>query len=223
MKKKLIIAVDGTAGSGKTVTFQKIAEKLNYKFVDTGLMYRAFTLLALKKQINLNNKKEIINLINDFNYEVKKQRVYLNKEDVTEELHSFAVLESINYITVIKEVRQFLKLKQQEIANEGGVIEVGRDITSNVLPDADLKIFLDSAVEERAKRRYLQNKENKIIGKSLEEICKDVAQRDFNDKTRENNPLILVKDAWYIDNTNLSLDDVINLVITKVQKMENEN
>ncbi|WP_031543006.1 (d)CMP kinase [Mesoplasma photuris] len=220
--KKIVIAVDGTSGSGKSETFKKVAEKLNYEFIDTGLMYRAFTLLCLLEKIDFNDQNQIIKLIKKFDYQTKKGLVYLNGQEVTKRLSENDIVKYINFITPINEVREMMVHKQREIVNGGGFIEIGRDITSVVLPNADLKIFLDSSVEVRANRRYKQNQELDIIDQEYEQIKQSIINRDNSDKNRSVGPLKIVEDAWYIDNSNLSIDEVVNMVVKKVKEMEGE-
>ncbi|ATZ18841.1 cytidylate kinase [Williamsoniiplasma somnilux] len=224
--KKIIIAVDGTAGSGKTITFKKIAEKLNYIFIDTGLMYRAFTIFGVLEKINFQNPNEIKKLIPKFNYEVKGNKIFVNNMDVTSKLQTSEVLENINSITGISEVRNMMVESQRKIAldnKKNGVIMVGRDITSVVLPDADLKIYLDSSIDSRAKRRYNQNLKANIKNMSLQVIKDAIILRDYTDKNREVGPLKLTSDSWYIDNSKIGLETVVKKVIKKIKELEGED
>ncbi|PPE05263.1 (d)CMP kinase [Williamsoniiplasma lucivorax] len=218
--RKLIIAVDGTAGSGKTETMQQVAQKINYHFIDTGLMYRAFTLLGLKRKINFNNRQEIIALIPDFNYEIRNNLVFLNGENVNDQLQTSDVLKEINKVTVIGEIRAMMVVKQRQISNVPGTIAIGRDITSVVLTNADLKIYLDCSSQIRAVRRYVQNLKNNILDMSVEQIEKMIIERDFNDKNRQDGPLTIVKDAWVIDNSNLTLDQTVDLIVERIKQIE---
>ncbi|AVP49255.1 (d)CMP kinase [Williamsoniiplasma luminosum] len=220
--KELIIAVDGTAGSGKSETMKKVAQQLGYNFIDTGLMYRAFTLFGLKAKINFSHSQEIIGLIPQFNYKVQNDLVFLNDENVTEQLQSSDVLKAINKVTVIPEVRAMMVEKQRQIGNVPSTIAIGRDITSVVLPNADLKIYLDCSPKIRALRRYAQNVANNILDMHVEEIEKMIIARDFNDKNRQDGPLVLTKDAWYIDNSNLTLEQTVELIINKIKEIKRE-
>ncbi|SYV96038.1 cytidylate kinase, partial [Mycoplasma putrefaciens] len=194
--KKLIVAVDGTSGSGKSITFKKIADLVGYQFIDTGLMYRALTWFCLDHKIDYKNPANVINLLDKFDYQVIGDDIFVNQINITSKLQSNEIINAINYITPIKEVREFMVQKQRDMVKTGGYIEIGRDITSVVLPNADLKIYLDSSIETRAQRRFNQNKKNNITGKSYQEIKLDLENRDHIDKTRTTGPLTLVRDAW---------------------------
>lgn len=219
MSRKIVVAVDGTAGSGKTVTFKKVAEKINYQFIDTGLMYRAFTLLCIKNKIDFCSEKEVLQQLKSFNYEVKNQIPYLNQINVEKRIQENDIVNFINFLTPIKKVREFMVNAQRDMVTGGGFIEIGRDITSVVLPNADLKIYLDSSIKARAERRFNQNQEKNINDKSYEEIYKAIEIRDSKDKE---NVLKVVDDAWYIDNSSMSVDEVVNVVIEKIKELENE-
>ncbi|WP_027063141.1 (d)CMP kinase [Mesoplasma seiffertii] len=220
MSKKIIVAVDGTSGSGKTETFKRVAEIVNYELIDTGLMYRAFTLLAINEKINFHSTSEIIELINKFDYQVKNGKPYLNGEEIGDRLRDNDIVKYINFITVVPEVRKKMVEAQREMVLGGGFIEVGRDITSVVLTNADLKIYLDSSIEVRAKRRYEQNLLLGITDESLEGIKQAIIKRDTTDKNREVGPLVITEDAWYIDNSNLTINEVVDMVVKKIREME---
>ncbi|AUF83667.1 (d)CMP kinase [Mesoplasma syrphidae] len=220
MSKKIIVAVDGTSGSGKTETFKRVAEIIGYEFIDTGLMYRAFTLLAINEKIDFNSTLEITRLIEKFNYQVKNGKPYLNGKEIGDRLRDNDIVKYINFITVVPEVRNKMVEAQRKMVLGGGFIEVGRDITSVVLTDADLKIYLDSSIEVRAKRRYEQNLLLGITDESLEGIKQAIIKRDATDKNREVGPLILTNDAWFIDNSNLSIVNVVDMVVKKIKEME---
>ncbi|WP_369024667.1 (d)CMP kinase [Mycoplasma capricolum] len=220
--EKLIIAVDGTSSSGKSVIFKKVARILNYQFVDTGLMYRAFTWYCLSKNININNQEQIIKLLDSFDYKISNDQVFVNNTNVTNKLTSSEILNTINKITIIPQIRNYMVKAQQQMVKNKGYILVGRDITSVVLPNADLKIYLDCDIEIRAKRRFEQNVENKILDKSFKQIYQDLIKRDQVDKTRKIGPLVLVSDAWYIDNSYLTIDQVVDIVVNKVHQLESQ-
>ncbi|WP_434323544.1 (d)CMP kinase [Mycoplasma capricolum] len=220
--EKLIIAVDGTSSSGKSVIFKKVARILNYQFVDTGLMYRAFTWYCLSKNIDINNQDQIIKLLDSFDYKISNDQVFVNNTNVTNKLTTSEILNTINKITIIPQIRNYMVKAQQQMVKNKGYILVGRDITSVVLPNADLKIYLDCDIEIRAKRRFEQNVENKILDKSFKQIYQDLIKRDQVDKTRKIGPLVLVSDAWYIDNSNLTIDQVVDIVVNKVHQLESQ-
>ncbi|KKW61515.1 (d)CMP kinase [Mycoplasma capricolum] len=220
--EKLIIAVDGTSSSGKSVIFKKVARILNYQFVDTGLMYRAFTWYCLSKNIDINIQDQIIKLLDSFDYKISNDQVFVNNTNVTNKLTSSEILNTINKITIIPQIRNYMVKAQQQMVKNKGYILVGRDITSVVLPNADLKIYLDCDIEIRAKRRFEQNVENKILDKSFKQIYQDLIKRDQVDKTRKIGPLVLVSDAWYIDNSYLTIDQVVDIVVNKVHQLESQ-
>lgn len=218
MMKKIVVAVDGTAGSGKSATLKQVAKAVDYEFIDTGLMYRAFTVLGIERKIDFHNQKAIIKLIPFFHYKVKNGRILLNDVDVSNKLTSPEVLANINHITAIPEIRDLMVKEQRAMVQNrnGGVIMIGRDITSVVLPHADLKIYLDASIQARANRRY---QENPDLG-NLDAIKESIAKRDASDKERSVGPLIQVSDAWYLDNSHLTLTETVNLIVAKIKQME---
>ncbi|ATZ20730.1 (d)CMP kinase [Mesoplasma coleopterae] len=217
MNKKIIVAVDGTAGSGKTATFNAVAKKIGYEFIDTGLMYRAFTLLCIELKIDFTNKEQIIDALNIFDFSVKNSKPHLNGKEVEKRIQENDIVEFINYVTPIPEVRKFMIKAQRAMVTGGGYIEIGRDITTVVLPDADLKIYLDSSVEARAKRRFNQNERLGIKNNNFEEIKNSIINRDEQDFK---NGLKKADDAWLIDNSNIPIQDVVNMVIDKIKELE---
>ncbi|WP_026389697.1 (d)CMP kinase [[Acholeplasma] multilocale] len=220
MSEKIIVAVDGTSGSGKTATFKAVADEVGYELVDTGLMYRAFTLLALQEKINLEDKNEIINLLDKFDYQVKDGQAILNGEEVTERLQENDIVKYINFVTIVPEVREVMVQKMRDLVIGGGYIELGRDITSIVLPNADLKIYLDSSVEVRAERRHKQNLEMGITDQDYEGIKQAIIKRDDTDKNRTVGPLVQTEDSWYIDNSSLEFDEVVKMIVEKIKEKE---
>ncbi|ATZ16573.1 cytidylate kinase [Entomoplasma freundtii] len=223
MSKKIVVAVDGTAGSGKSATLKKVATQIGYTFIDTGLMYRAFTLLGLNKKVDFKNSQELINLIPDFDYVVKKDKVFLNGQDVSNKLASPEILANINDITPIPEIRELMVQKQRALAQTNqneGIIMIGRDITSVVLPTADLKIYLDASLDARAQRRYEETRNEKTNNTDLAFIKKALAERDASDKNRLVGPLVLTNNTWYLDNSTMSLDQTVDTIIAKIKQME---
>ena len=208
-----IVAVDGPAGSGKVTITKKIAEEMNLTSIDTGAMYRSVTLAMLKRNIKVDEIDKISNLLEQIKIEFKKiendQKVFLNGKDVSLEIRTKQVNENVSPVSAIGIVRTKMADLQREMAKTIDVIMEGRDIGTNVFPNADVKIYLDATPEERAKRRYLQNKENGIEI-PFEEILENVKQRDYIDSTREIAPLKKAEDAIYIDSSNMSIDEVVN-------------
>ncbi|QBQ07503.1 cytidylate kinase [Spiroplasma gladiatoris] len=218
MKSKINIAVDGTASSGKSSVLMKVAEQLGLHFIDTGLMYRAFTKLCLENNVDFFNEKQIVNQLQNFNCEYKLNNdVFINNKNYTSFLSDYDVAENIKYIAKIDKVREKMVNLQRKMAEDGGKVMVGRDITTVVLPNADLKIYLDCSAEKRAERRFLQNKKNNITPNDYEDILRQINQRDEWDKNRKNSPLLIAKDAWVIDTSNLEIDQVVELIKNKIE------
>ena len=217
-----IVAVDGTAGSGKGTITQIIAQKLNLKTIDTGAMYRCVTLEMIEQGIKLEDTEKIEQILENIKIEFvddeNGKRVILNGKDVTLKIRSQEVNELVSPVATIKIVREKLADMQRNMAKSRDVIMEGRDIGTNVFPNADVKVFLDATPEERAKRRYRQNQENGIEI-PFEEILKNVKERDYIDSHREIAPLTQAPDAVYIDSTGMTVDEeaeeVMKLIMQK--------
>ena len=217
-----IVAVDGTAGSGKGTITQIIAQKLNLKTIDTGAMYRCVTLEMLEQGIKLEDTEKIEQILENIKIEFvddeNGKRVILNGKDVTLKIRSQEVNELVSPVATIKIVREKLADMQRNMAKSIDVIMEGRDIGTNVFPNADVKVFLDATPEEREKRRYRQNQENGIEI-PFEEILKNVKERDYIDSHREIAPLTQAPDAVYIDSTGMTVDEeaeeVMKLIMQK--------
>lgn len=215
--KKFSIAIDGPAGAGKSTIAKIIAQRLKIEYIDTGAMYRAITLKAIRRGINISNIYEIIDLLNETDINFMNGRVYLDGEDVSEEIRLPEIGRFVSQVAAIKEVREKLVAIQRNIAKNKSVIMDGRDIGTNVLKDADIKIFLVASVEERAKRRYKELLE-KGIEVSYDDIVKEIEKRDHIDSTREVNPLKKADDAIVVNNTNKSLEEVVEEILNIVYK-----
>ncbi len=222
-----IVAIDGPAGSGKGSITKIIADKMNFSCIDTGAMYRCVTLAIMNKNIDLNNNEEIKNLLEniDINLDEKNQKVYLDGADVTKEIRTSEVSGLVSKVSAIKDVRLKLMDMQRKMAKDKDIIMEGRDITTLVFPSADVKIYLDASVEERAKRRFKQSQE-KGIESSYDEILKNIKERDYNDMNKDFGALKRAEDAVYIDSSNLSVNQVTKKIIKiiketkKKQKLE---
>lgn len=211
MKKQIQIAIDGPAAAGKSTIAKKTAELLGYTYVDTGAMYRAITYKALKENIDLQDEDKLTSLLKETVIELtpspEGQLVFLDNEAVTEEIRSKAVTSSVSVVAAHASLREEMVKRQMEMGVNGSIVMDGRDIGTHVLKDAELKIFMSASVEERAKRRYLDN-QNRGIETNLEELKQEIALRDKLDSERQASPLIQADDAIYIDTTCLTVDEV---------------
>ncbi len=222
MPKGLIIAIDGPAGSGKSTTAKRIAERLNYLYIDTGAMYRAVTLLAIKNGV-LNNDEAIISIARDseivLDFKDGKTFVSINSTDVTNEIRSSEVNSHVSPVSKIEGVRKALVEKQQKMGKVGsGVVMEGRDIGTVVFPEADVKIFLTCSIDERASRR---SKEFSEEGKSVlvSEIKNNLSQRDLIDSTRKISPLRKAAEAIEVDTSDITIDQQVNIIIDQIIKV----
>ena len=215
--KKINIAIDGLAGSGKSTVAKILAKRLGYKYIDTGSMYRCVAYLMIENNIEPNDIKSIEKLLNsDFNYEYLNPEVILNGEDVTLKIRSKEVNEMLTKIVAIPQVRKHLISLQKEIGRNKGVIMDGRDIASVVLEDAELKIYQVADVEQRAKRRHKENLE-KGIESNLEEVKRNLEKRDYVD-IYVSKALVKVKDAIEVDTTNMTIEQVCQYILQLVEK-----
>lgn len=215
--EKISIAIDGPAAAGKSTAARIVAEKLGYVYVDTGAMYRALTLKVLEQQADVHDEKQITSILKNTEIHLlpgeKGQRVLLDGKDVTKEIRTADVTKMVSIVSKHKLVRKEMVKRQQELATDGGVVMDGRDIGTHVLPDAEVKIFLQASVEERAKRRHLENLQ-KGFPSDLELIKKEIAARDKLDSEREVAPLRKAKDAVVIDTTSKTIEQVVNEILS---------
>ena len=220
--KKINIAIDGHSSCGKSTLAKQLSKHYTYTYIDTGAMYRAVCLYALKNDImkdGIINKAALIDSLDNisvsFNYndESSISETFLNGVNVENEIRSLWISENVSKISKLKEVRKKMVTIQQAIGKKKGVVMDGRDIGSVVFPNAELKLFITASVDERARRRSLELKDA-----TLEEIKKNLLSRDYDDSTREENPLVIMDDAIQINNTNLSIEEQFNLVLIYCQK-----
>ncbi|UXS28275.1 (d)CMP kinase [Staphylococcus delphini] len=215
--KAINIALDGPAAAGKSTIAKKVAAQLSMIYVDTGAMYRAITYYYLNNKERFTDFTSLIAEIDlRLGYDAEKgQRVFLNDNDVTDFLRENDVTQNVSYVSSIKEVRQFLVQAQQKLAAGKGIVMDGRDIGTTVLPDAEVKVYMIASVEERAERRYKDNLERGIES-SIEQLKKDIAERDAYDMNREISPLRKAEDAIEIDTTGLSIEQVTDKILSLV-------
>lgn len=221
MKKRLIIAIDGPAGSGKSTVAREVAKRLGLLYVDTGAMYRALTLKALREDVNINGESALVKLLRRTNIELKmnkdfKLSVLLDGEDVSNKIRESFVTDNVKYVARIPKVRKEMLKLQRKAASKGKAVLEGRDIGTVVFPDADKKIYLDASLDERIKRRYNELKQ-KGHDVTLDGVGKDVITRDHTDKTRETAPLKKADDAVTINTTNLTVTEVAQKIIKEVK------
>ena len=216
-----IVAIDGTAGSGKGTITKIIAEKLNLISIDTGAMYRCVALECINKNINYIEIEKIKEVLKDINIELKKENnlqvVILNGKDVTREIRTPEVDSVVAKFAAIKEVRDKITPLQRKMGQDANIIMEGRDIGTVVFPNADVKVFLDCSVEERARRRYNQDLE-KGIETTYEEVLESIKERHKLETEREIAPLVQAPDAVYIDSTKMTIDEEAEAVIKIIEE-----
>lgn len=219
--RKIIIAIDGPAGSGKSTTARLLAQKLGYLYIDTGAMYRAVTLFWLRSGLPLESSS-IENLLPKIMFELKQVNdtlfVYLNGIDVTKEIRSPEVTKYVSPISAIPSVREFLVSLQREYAKDGGVVLDGRDIGTVVFPNAHLKIFLTADINERVRRRLKDLKE-KNFDIDVVDVRRQILERDRIDSSREHSPLRKAEDAILLDTTNLTIDEQVQRIYELAKKI----
>lgn len=217
--KNYSIAIDGPAGSGKSTVAKQIAKKLNIVYIDTGAMYRAVGLYCLRNGIDYDDSEKVNVVLENINITIEllkgEQRIYLNGENVTQEVRTQQAGKAASAVGTILAVREKLVQLQRELSKGQNVIMDGRDIGTNVLPDATVKIYLDASVEQRTKRRC-NELEQKGEHYNVEQVKKEIIQRDENDKNRKYNPLKKAEDAFVIDSSCMSVEQVVDRIFNIV-------
>ncbi|MCM8571075.1 (d)CMP kinase [Gramella jeungdoensis] len=225
MDKKITIAIDGFSSTGKSTVARRLARELGYVYVDTGAMYRAVTLYMMRKVFvsEGNFDKEaivrhlpFISLHFEFDEELGYGHMYLNDENVEEEIRYMEVSQNVSKVSAIPEVRKMLVEQQQEMGKNKGVVMDGRDIGTVVFPDAELKIFMTASTEKRAQRRYdeLKGRGDEV---DFQEVLQNVKDRDYMDSTREDSPLRKADDAIEFDNSSMDLEEQFKKVLKLVK------
>lgn len=228
MNNEFKIAIDGPVAAGKSTVARKVAEWLGFVYVDTGAIYRALTLAAIRQSVSMEDEealaqlaKEVdidVRLPNDHEQDGRQSTVMLNEEDVSWQIRGGDVTKHVPNVASYPKVRQILVGLQQKISKGKNVVMEGRDITYVVLPDANLKIFLDAGEDERIERYYL-GRRAKEKGWTKEQVRDWLKERDDKDKSREASPLRLMSGVWRLDTGGLSIDDVVGEVVRKVETL----
>ncbi|MCX8058908.1 MAG: (d)CMP kinase [Spirochaetes bacterium] len=211
----IIIAIDGPSGTGKSTTAKELAKRLNFKYLDTGAMYRAVTLYFLKNNIDIpdNENAKVNEILKNIEIKFDGENTFLNSQNVSYEIRSNEVNNNVSKIAKIKEIRDFCGNLQRKIGLTGKWVVEGRDIGTAIFPEAKYKFFLYASDEERAKRRWLQDGKKD----SYEKVLQNIKERDTIDSSREMNPLRKAPDAIEIDTTNLNFDEVVNKIISYIK------
>lgn len=217
------IAIDGPAGSGKTSVGKMVADRLGYKFLDTGLMYRVATWIALEAEANLNEQDSIISVVESSSIDVGvnsegQSTISVDGTDLTDHLHTVEIDSSVSTVSAIPRIREIMVAEQKKLAGNGGIVIVGRDIGTVVVPDSPIKIFLTASAATRAKRRF---EEFGSAGEQVEfnEILASIEQRDKVDTLRTDSPLRPADDADVIETDGMSLEEVVARVMELATEM----
>jgi len=219
--KKINIAIDGYSSCGKSTLAKDLARELNYKYIDSGAMYRAVTLFLIRENIDIANHTDVANRLEDINiyfeYKDGAPITHLNGISVENEIRKMHVASCVSHVAVISAVRKKLVSQQQFLGKDKGVVMDGRDISTVVFPDAELKIFVTAEIDIRADRRF-QELESKGIDGNLEDIKSNLRDRDFIDSTREDSPLTQTEDAILLDNSNLDRESQLRKALEWAQE-----
>jgi CMP/dCMP kinase len=220
-KDKIIIAIDGPAGSGKSTTARLAAKNLGLIYIDTGAMYRAVALKVIKSGCKIDDVEKITKIVKSIkiNFErvEEEQRIFLNGDDVSEEIRTPEVTNASSPVSAIPAVREVMVELQRKLGKNGGVVMEGRDIGTVVFPEADFKFFLIASLGERAKRRFAEM-QKKGMNVNLYDLEKEILARDVRDTSRDTSPLVKAKDAFEIDTTGLSIDEQVGKILSIVNE-----
>ena len=219
------IAIDGPSGAGKSTIAKIIAKNIGYIYIDTGAMYRAVGLFALRNNIRIDNQTDIIPYLDKIDitisYKDDEQQIFLNKENVSSEIRHPEVSKAASDVGTIKAVREKLVCIQRKLAENNNVIMDGRDVGTHILPDAEIKIFLTASAEKRAERRYKELIE-KSVSCTFNEVLDDMIKRDKNDTEREFSPLMKASDAVLFDSSDFTLEETVGKITELIKEKINE-
>ncbi|MBC8490974.1 MAG: (d)CMP kinase [Candidatus Marinimicrobia bacterium] len=216
----IIVAIDGPAGSGKSSTAKEVARRLGFTYVDTGAMYRTVTLETLRRKVDVKNEDQVAQIAKEITISFKwiedVHHTFLNDEDVSDGIRSSMAADMVSPVSAIPGVREVLAERQRQMAMIDNIVMEGRDIGTNVFPDADYKFYMDADIRVRASRRI---KDYQNIGQdlSIDEIVLELQKRDKIDSSRSHSPLKKAKDAIIIDTTDLTFEEQVNKIVTIIQ------
>ena len=224
-RRELVIAIDGPSGAGKSTVARSLARRLGYVYIDTGAMYRTVALMAKEKAVSVKDERALVQLASSLRISFVKEgeeiRVLCNDEDVTEAIRSPEISLLASEISKKKGVRTALVQTQRRMGRGGGVVLEGRDIGTVVFPDADIKFYLDAETEERGRRRFKELIE-KGMKVNFNETLEEVVKRDHNDMNRNLSPLKKADDAFFIDSTHRSVEDIVEQMVQIVMEKANK-
>lgn len=221
-EKRLIITIDGPSAAGKSTIGKLLAKELDYLYLDTGAMYRAIAWQVVESRINPTNRKKITKIAKEcrisFRREGDEMRIFCDDRDISDKIRGERIGKVASVVSIIPEVRKEMVKRQRDLAKRGGIVLEGRDTATVVCPAADIKFYLDASPQARGKRRFLEIRD-KSIAKDLKNITEEIKQRDQRDSRRKYSPLKKAEDAICIDSTSLKIEEVLQLMLQKVNKL----